>query len=198
MSDVHSFAYLDPTARVFDPHLSIYLQPEHIRVGAHSRIDGMVRLEGGQGLIIGEYCHIASLCTINAGGGTVIFGDHSGCASGARIIGGYPDPAYLHGSAAEPPERCHVIRKVTTIGRYAIVFSNAVVYPGVTIGEGALIGAGSVVTKDVPPWTVYGGVPAVWLRDRPRAELIVSDGCGTMDADVPQRAVERLYGGVVI
>lgn len=190
MSDVHSFAYLDPTARVFDPHLSIFLKPERITVRAHARIDGMVRLEGGQGIVIGEHVHIASQCTINAGGGMVLFMQHSGCASGARIIGGYPDPGYLHVSAAEPPERCHVIRKVTTIGRYAVVFSNAVVYPGVTIGEGALIGAGSVVTKDVPSWTVYGGVPAVWLRDRPRSELI--------DAEVPQLAVERLYGGVVI
>jgi acetyltransferase-like isoleucine patch superfamily enzyme len=34
------------------------------------------------------------------------------------------------------------------------------IFPGITIGEGALIGGGSVVTKDVPPWTVAYGVPA--------------------------------------
>lgn len=34
------------------------------------------------------------------------------------------------------------------------------ILPGITIGEGAFIGGGSVVTKDVPPWTVAYGVPA--------------------------------------
>ena len=37
---------------------------------------------------------------------------------------------------------------------------NAVILSGVTIGEGAIVGANSVVTKDVPPFTVVGGVPA--------------------------------------
>lgn len=36
----------------------------------------------------------------------------------------------------------------------------AIIMPGVTIGEGAIIGAGSVVTKDIPPYTVAVGIPA--------------------------------------
>jgi acetyltransferase-like isoleucine patch superfamily enzyme len=36
----------------------------------------------------------------------------------------------------------------------------SIILKGVTIGEGAVIAAGSVVTKDVPPYTVFGGVPA--------------------------------------
>src|SRR5688500_10948862 len=108
MGDIHGFGYVDPSARVLSPHLSIFLNERAIRIGAHSRIDGLVKIEGGQGVTIGEHVHIASFSHINAGGGTVVFGDHSGCASGARIIGGYPDPSYLHVSAAEPPEKCHV------------------------------------------------------------------------------------------
>lgn len=44
--------------------------------------------------------------------------------------------------------------------------ANVVVLPGVTIGRGAIIGAGAVVTKDVPPFAIMGGVPAKLIRYR--------------------------------
>lgn len=43
---------------------------------------------------------------------------------------------------------------------------NAVIMRGVNIGKGAIVGANSVVTKDVPPYKVVGGIPAKVLRDR--------------------------------
>jgi galactoside O-acetyltransferase len=42
--------------------------------------------------------------------------------------------------------------------------AGVVVLPGVTIGRGAIVGANSVVTKDVPPLTVVGGIPAKPIR----------------------------------
>ena len=46
------------------------------------------------------------------------------------------------------------------IGANVWIGSNATILPGVTIGEWAVVAAGAVVTKDVPPYTVVGGVPA--------------------------------------
>ncbi|WP_305076294.1 DapH/DapD/GlmU-related protein [Pseudanabaena sp. lw0831] len=42
---------------------------------------------------------------------------------------------------------------------------NSIILKGVTIGEGAIVGAGSVVTKDVPAWTIVAGNPARVIRE---------------------------------
>ena len=47
---------------------------------------------------------------------------------------------------------------------------NSIVLKGVTIGEGAIVGAGSVVTKDVPDWTIVAGNPAKIIREIPEDE----------------------------
>ena len=47
---------------------------------------------------------------------------------------------------------------------------NSVILKGVTIGAGAIVGAGSVVTKDVPAWTIVAGNPARVIREIPENE----------------------------
>lgn len=58
------------------------------------------------------------------------------------------------------------------IGNDVWIGYEAVVLSGVTIGDGAVIGARAVVTKDVPPYTIVGGVPAKPVRKRFDEEVI--------------------------
>lgn len=67
-------------------------------------------------------------------------------------------------------ERRH--EKRVTIGNDVWIGHGAVVMPGITIGHGAVIGANAVVTKDVIPYEIVGGVPARRLRMRFQEEVI--------------------------
>lgn len=52
------------------------------------------------------------------------------------------------------------------IGHDVWIGHGAIVLPGVKVGDGAVLAAGAVVTKDVPPYTIVGGVPAKIIRER--------------------------------
>lgn len=58
------------------------------------------------------------------------------------------------------------------IGNDVWIGYEAVILAGVTVGDGAVIGARAVVTKDVPPYTIVGGVPAKQIRKRFPKETI--------------------------
>ncbi len=51
------------------------------------------------------------------------------------------------------------------ICKYARIGANVTITPGVMVGEGAVVAAGSLVNKDVPPYTMVGGVPAKPIKD---------------------------------
>lgn len=63
-----------------------------------------------------------------------------------------------------------VIRKPIVVEDKAWIGFNSIILKGVTIGEGAIVGAGSVVTKDVPPYTIVAGNPARIIREIPEDE----------------------------
>jgi acetyltransferase-like isoleucine patch superfamily enzyme len=166
---------------MIDPHVYLH-QPERITLAPTVRLDWNVRVNGGDGCVIGEHVHIATGCVINAGCGYVEIGDHSGCSNNVVVAAGMPDLAFAHISAADEARHQHPIRKRTIIGRHVVIFANATILPGVTIGDYAVIGAGAVVTEDVAPGEIRVGVPArtidrrLYFADSSLVELVATAG----------------------
>ena len=65
----------------------------------------------------------------------------------------------------------HSLKK-TTIGNDVWIAQNVIVLGGVTIGDGAIVAAGAVVTKDVEPYAIVGGIPAKIIKYRFNKETI--------------------------
>ncbi len=64
-----------------------------------------------------------------------------------------------------PARKCHELKSApVVIGAGAWLGEGCVILKGVTVGERAVVGANAVVTKDVPPFTVVGGIPAQVIR----------------------------------
>lgn len=72
-----------------------------------------------------------------------------------------------HGMSRDEPIRYqpHTSAPIR-IGRDVWIGRGSCILPGITIGEGSVIGANSVVTKDVPPYSIAAGVPAKVIRER--------------------------------
>jgi putative colanic acid biosynthesis acetyltransferase WcaF len=77
--------------------------------------------------------------------------------------------AYLCGATHDYNDpRFPLIAYPMCLDAYAWVCARASVAPGVNLGEGAVLGLGSVATRDLEPWSVNVGVPAVKIKDRDR------------------------------
>ena len=72
----------------------------------------------------------------------------------------YNDYVNFNGNNIVNKDWSHVVSKPIIIHSKVWVGFNVIILKGVTIGEGAVIAAGSIVTKDVPAWTVVAGNPA--------------------------------------
>lgn len=109
----------------------------------------------GKNINIGEEVFINACCHFQDHGGVTI-GD--GCQIGHNVVF-----ATLN-HELEPEKRKTTRPAPIVLGKNVWIGSNATILQGVTIGDNAVVAAGAVVTKDVPPNTVVGGVPAKFIK----------------------------------
>ena len=110
------------------------------------------------GLKMGEYATVGWFTLLDCRGGVYI-GNNVSIASYVKIVTGSHDIQ---------SEKMQAVFKPIIIQDYAWICTGATILQGVTIGEGAVVAAGAVVTRDVPPYTVVGGVPAKEIGSRQR------------------------------
>lgn len=101
---------------------------------------------------------------INAG---CKFQDHGGIIIGDDVLIGHNCVLATLNHDLRPEHRADMIPSPIRIGNKVWIGANATILGGVTIGDGAIIAAGAVVTKDVAPNTIVGGVPAKYIKNVP-------------------------------
>ena len=148
-------------------------RPHLVTVGNHVAIDTGFYLTTEA--VIGDYTHIGPYITAIGGERSkVVVGDFSTIAAGSRLIAG-SDRFLGEGftSVTVPKQfRDEVIFSTIVLERFVGVGTNVVIMPGVTLGEGCVIGAGALVTKNTEPWTIYTGVPSLYVKVRKREKLL--------------------------
>lgn len=104
----------------------------------------------GHDTIIGDHCFLDGRAPLK-------IGNHVGIASQVLIYNDEHDinsPTY--GNSFGPVE----------IGDYVFIGPRAIILPNVKIDKGAVVAAGAIVTKDIPEFEIWGGVPAKKINDR--------------------------------
>jgi putative colanic acid biosynthesis acetyltransferase WcaF len=89
--------------------------------------------------------------------GGVFIGNHAIVSQDAYICGATHD--------YNTKDFTYLSKKIT-IHQYAWICAKAIVLPGVTCNEGSVLGAGSITSKDLEPWSVYSGNPALKVKER--------------------------------
>lgn len=121
------------------------------------------QITGYEKIEIGDNVWFGNSCLLQGEGGLTI--------GSGTLIGRYTDIyTQFHNYDSDDlkaiPYDERYLKKPVVIGENVIIGAKACVLSGVTIGEGAVIGASSVIRKDVPPFAVVGGNPAIILKYR--------------------------------
>jgi len=158
-----------PTCRIKpDVLLNAYL-PERLVLGTRVSINSGTVLSFGDDhngfgqISIGDETWIGQYNNFRAGGGEIKVGRGCLISQFCSLVAsnhGVRRDVPIHQQS--PSDRSRGI----TIGDDVWIGANVCVLPGVTINRGAVIGAGSVVTKNVPEYEIWGGVPAAKMRVR--------------------------------
>ena len=128
---------------------------------------------------IGSFSYVSYFCSIN----NVNIGKYCSIAKRTSIGLGFHPTDFISSSPIfysnnNPLKKSFVNKKTfndikpTFIGNDVWIGANVVVLDGVKIGDGSVIGANSVVTKDIEPYSVAGGVPARIIKKRFSDEII--------------------------
>jgi len=132
--------------------------------GIRVRIWARQKVQIGRNFYIGRDSFIES---------DVIIGDNVIWANRVALVGRYDHhyqqigvPVRLASQIRDPDYNWLGLHSLTTIGNDVWVGYGSTILSGVNIGDGSIIAAGSVVTKDVEPYSIYGGVPAKKIRNR--------------------------------
>lgn len=129
-----------------------------VSVGAHSILSGPIRIVADLNQVsIGKFCSFAPQVTI-----------WESLHDARRITSFY----ILSEFFGDNFKRDIISKGPIQIGNDVWIGTRAVILSGVTIGDGAVIGSGSIVTKDVPPYTIVGGIPAKVLKPRFPGQIV--------------------------
>lgn len=130
---------------------------------------------------IDDYSYISYNCTIN----NVTIGKFCSIAKGVKIGLGFHPTNFLSSSpifySPDNPLNISLVKEKTfddtepvKIGNDVWIGANVVILDGLVIGDGCVIGANSVVTKDIEPFSIVGGVPARLIKKRFSTQIIES------------------------
>lgn len=126
------------------------------RCGRNLKISSNVNIYNPQNMTVGDSVYIGYCCYF--GGGEIVLEDEVIIGPFVTVIAG--NHSMRDGSYRFGPYKFGRIH----VGRGTWLCANTVIVSDVTIGKGCLVAAGSVVTKDVPDYSVVGGVPAKLIK----------------------------------
>ncbi len=132
-----------------------------IKIGTDSKIHMWARFYYPSNISIGKDTIVGDHIFLD-GRAKLTIGDHVDIASSVMIYNSEHDLDSQTFKAREEP---------VFISDYVFIGPRAIILPGVTLGKGAVVAAGAVVTKDVPAFTIVGGVPAKVIGERKNKNL---------------------------